>query len=148
MAGEHSSCCNRGIGELLLPKKTYGAWLIQPSKVKEPTRNVVAEFQRTRWITKILQVWKRKGVRKEKEVTGERNRTEDSGPYFTYVNYFKRILAESKALSEKWFSLIKCKVQSGEQDSGSELSLRIVQMKISALTFDNGRAETELNSLF
>lgn len=46
-------------------------------------------------------MWKRKGVRKEKEVTGERNRTEDSGPYFTYVTYFKRILAESKALSEK-----------------------------------------------
>lgn len=144
MAGEHSSWCNRGIGELVLPKKTYGAWLIQPSKVKEPSRNV-AEFQRTRRITKIIQVWKRKGVRKEKEVNGKKNRTEDSGTYFNYATYFKRILAESKALNEKWFSIIKCKLQSAEQDSGSELSLRIVQMKTSALTFDNGRAETELN---
>lgn len=78
MAGEHRSWCNRGIGELVLPKKTYGAWLIQPSKVKEPSRNV-AEFQRTRRITKIIQVWKRKGVRNEKEVIGKKNRTEDSG---------------------------------------------------------------------
>lgn len=48
MAGENSSCCNRGIGELLLPKKTYGAWHSQLSKMKEASRNVVAELQGTR----------------------------------------------------------------------------------------------------
>lgn len=53
--GDNVSCCSKRFGDLLFPKKIFMEfWFIEPDQGKAAGKNVVAELQGTRGVTKVL----------------------------------------------------------------------------------------------
>lgn len=60
LPGDDISCCKKGFGELLFPKKSLmELWFIEPGQGKAAGKNVVAKLQGTGGVPKVLhQSWK------------------------------------------------------------------------------------------